>query len=322
MLRLGLLGCGEHAAGGHAVPLARYAAGHPAEIKLTAACDIVPARAIEFCRKYGFARAYTRLEEMLAAERLDACISVMPMEQIASVGIELLRAALPCVIEKPLGVTLAEARALLAAAEETGTPHMVSVNRRFMPYLRRARAWAKETGRLRFIRCAMIRHARSERDFIWSTAIHAVDALRYLAGEVSEFHLQTQQGGGAAAARWYAITLRFTSGVLGRIDVLPTAGAVEETYELLGDSFRALVTAPFGPVLALRCWRENRLELEETAPLDTPADMLDGSYNEVVAFVGALRAGRDLRPAIKDVFPSVQLCFQLAELAGCVDGQS
>src|SRR5436853_7913901 len=104
MLRLGLLGCGEHAAGSHAAPLARYAARYPGEISLVAACDIVPARAAEFCRMYGFARAYGSLEEMLAAERLDGCISVMPMEWIAEVGVKLLRLSMPFVIEKPLGV--------------------------------------------------------------------------------------------------------------------------------------------------------------------------------------------------------------------------
>ena len=315
MLRLGLIGCGEHAEGSHAVPLARYAAEHPGEISLAAACDLLPARAAEFCRKYDFARAYGSLEEMLAAERLDGCVSVMPMERIAEIAVKLLRLRMPCVIEKPLGVTLDEAAALLSAAEETGTPHMVSVNRRFMPYLGRALAWAKEQGTLRFIRCTMIRHARHEPDFIWSTAVHAVDALRQLAGGVSEFQLQTQ-GGGAPPTRWYSITLRFDGGALGRIDVLPTAGVIEETYELLGDGFRAVVTSPFGPSLSLRCWRENRLEVEEVAPPDAPVDVLHGAYYEVVEFVEALRAGRCPRPTVQDVFPSVQLCFRLAEMAG------
>src|SRR5205809_2457143 len=52
------------------------------------------------------------------------------------------------------------------------------------------------------------------------------------------------------------------------LEVLPTAGMVEETYELYGDGFRASVTSPFGQKLSLRCWQGMRLVLEEVAADD------------------------------------------------------
>ncbi len=57
MIRLGLIGCGEHSESGHATPLARYKAAHSAEIELTAVCDLKLERAQSFCRKYGFMNA-------------------------------------------------------------------------------------------------------------------------------------------------------------------------------------------------------------------------------------------------------------------------
>ena len=313
MLRLGLIGCGEHAEGSHAVPLARYASEHPGEIHLAAACDLRLDRAEEFCRRYGFARPYSDFEEMLSKEDLDGCISVMPMERIVEVGIRLLRTGIPSVIEKPLGVSLAQVSDLLEAARETGTPHMVSVNRRFMPFLNRALDWAKEIGALRYVRCTMIRHERKESDFIWSTAVHAIDALRYIAGDISEFNLQTQRSE-KATARWYSISLKFKNGTLGHVEVLPTAGMVEETYELVGDGFRASVTSPFGQPLSVYCWQGNKLVLEEIASIDAPEDVMNGGHNEVIEFVRALRTGTAPYPSIEDIAPSVQLCFQLAEM--------
>jgi myo-inositol 2-dehydrogenase/D-chiro-inositol 1-dehydrogenase len=315
VIRLGLIGCGEHAEGSHAVPLARYASAHSAEIHLAAACDLRLERAQEFCQKYGFASAYRDFEEMLAKEDLDGCVSVLPIERIAEVGIQLLTMKIPCVIEKPLGVSLAEAHSLLAAARETRTPHMVSVNRRFMPFLNRALTWAREVGPLRYVHCTMIRHERPESDFIWSTAVHAVDSLRYIAGEVRDFHIQTQRSE-ESAVLWYAISLQFKDGALGQIEVLPTAGMLEETYELFGDGFRASVTSPFGQTLSLRCWQGKRLMLEEVAAHDAPEDVMNGAYNEVIEFVRALQTGTAPRPSVEDVFPSVALCSQLAEMAG------
>src|SRR5437762_12553148 len=98
MLRLALIGCGEHSRGSHAAPLARYAAEHPSEISLAAACDLDLGRAEAFCRDFGFARAYSSFEELLANGGFDACVSVMPIEHIAAVGSTLLERRIPCVV--------------------------------------------------------------------------------------------------------------------------------------------------------------------------------------------------------------------------------
>src|SRR5215813_3337430 len=115
MVKLGLIGCGEHSEIGHAIPLARYKKAHPGEVELTAACDIQLARAENFCAKYGFAKAYSDVDEMLAHEKLDACIMVVPTGKISALGIKLLQTGIPCVVEKPLGSTLSEVKALREA---------------------------------------------------------------------------------------------------------------------------------------------------------------------------------------------------------------
>jgi hypothetical protein len=43
---------------------------------------------------------------------------------------------------------------------------------------------------------------------------------------------------------------------------------------------------------------------------------MNGAYNEVIEFVRALQTGTVPRPSVEDVFPSVALCSQLAEMAG------
>lgn len=313
-IRLGLIGCGEHSEIGHAIPLARYASTHPETVALAAACDLRTERAELFCQKYGFAKPYQQAEDMLAKEQLDVCIAVMPVERISEIGIKLLQANTPCVVEKPLGVTIAEVRRLLEVAKATGTSNMVSVNRRFMPLLNRGMEWAKAAGTLRYVHCAMLRHARTEPDFLRFTAIHALDTMRFIAGEVRASEIRTLT---PAPPHWYAIDLQFENGVQGRIDVLPTAGVAEERYELLGEGFRAVITSPFGPQRSLLCYQENRLVLGEIAGSETPEDVTQGFYGEATELIEALNNGKRPKPSIEDVFPSVELCFQLAD---CTEG--
>jgi hypothetical protein len=135
--------------------------------------------------------------------------------------------------------------------------------------------------------------------------------LRHVAGQVVTFDLRTLK---APAGAWYALDLQFENGISGRVDVLPTAGMVEETYNLFGDGFCASVTCPFGPQLGWRCFRYGRLVEAEKASAETPEDIVNGCYDEAAAFLVALRGGTP-KPSIAEVFPSVELCFAIARAA-------
>ena len=311
MIRIALAGCGEHSRSSHAAPLARYAAHHPGEIQLVAACDLNREKAVEFCQTFGFQRAYTDMSQMLDSEKPDACVCIMPMSAIVEQGIELLERRIPCVIEKPLGTSLAEIERLNKVALETQTPHMVSVNRRFMPYVNETRSWLKEVGPLRYVRATQVRHARSEDDFIWSTGIHVLDALRYIAGEVNGFEVEVL--GPDAAATWYLISLQFESGATGRIEILPTSGMVEESYEFFGERFRARITAGAGTQRSLEFWHDNQLVNEARADDNEPEDLRNGAYQEVEEFVQSLRNGTPPYPPIEKILPSARICFAIAE---------
>jgi myo-inositol 2-dehydrogenase/D-chiro-inositol 1-dehydrogenase len=312
MIRIALAGCGEHSRASHAAPLARYAATHPDEIKLVAACDLNAERAAEFCRSFGFARAYDDLDQMLNVEQPDACVSVMPMEKIGVVGKMLLERSIPCVIEKPLGTSLPEIEQLAQVARQTQTPHMVSVNRRFMPYLNEARSWLQHRGPLRYVRASQVRHQRSEPDFIWSTAIHVLDALRYIAGDVDRFDVTVSQPADESAM-WYLIALQFENGITGQVEILPTAGMVEESYELFAEGCRARVTAGSGTQRSLECWADGTLAIDAHAAEDEPEDLRNGAYQEVEEFVRALRTGTRPRPSIDDILPSARISFAIAD---------
>jgi hypothetical protein len=118
---------------------------------------------------------------------------------------------------------------------------------------------------------------------------------------------------GAKSVPWYTIHLHFQSGADGRVDVLPTTGMLEETYDLFGDDFRVSVTCPFGRKRGWLAHRQGVIAQEEIAPADMPEDVLNGCYDETGAFIEMLRGGRALQPTIADVAPSVEICMSIAK---------
>ncbi len=106
---------------------------------------------------------------------------------------------------------------------------------------RQAIAWAQEQGPLRYVRASILRHNRRETGFIPGTAIHCIDALREIGGEIVDDQVQMHEGD----PPWYHIVFRFESGAIGSLDVLTTDGSVEERYELFGEGYR--VDARVGP---------------------------------------------------------------------------
>jgi predicted dehydrogenase len=309
MLRIALIGCGEHSRDSHAAPLSRLASERPSQITLAVACDLNLERAEQVCRQFAFAKPYSDYRQMLDREKPDGCVCVMPMPLIAAVGQEMMTRHIPCVIEKPMGATIQEVRKLAQVAQETKTMHMVSVNRRFLPHLNQAIRWAAEQGPLRFVRAAMLRINRQERDFAWGTGMHVVDALRHIGGEMEDFRCES--AGKDPDVPWYSAALRFAGGALGSLQILPTAGMDEEIYDLCGEGFRATVISHQATGTTLRCWRQKHLVCEEALGREVASFVFRGEYEETAEFLDALSENRSAHPVVSDVLPSAELCAKL-----------
>lgn len=315
MLRLAIIGCGNHSEGNHAQPLAHYAMQHPQEVSFVAACDLRQERAAYYCERYGFAQAYTEMETMLRTEEPDGVVCILPQEKIVEIGVELLNRGIPCVVEKPLGDSLSETEQLVKAAQRTGTQHQVSVNRRFAPYINRAIDWASGKGPIRYVRGTMLRHRRREDAFAWGTGIHVTDTVRYLGGDVASFDIQPI-GYSEMSAAWFCLDLRFATGCVGRVEVFPTDGMEAEVYEMFGENFRARAAMPCGARgtgAELECWSNGQLQESATPAENDPVWLTNGAYKEVEEFVHCLRTGDDARSQIPDVAQSMQIVGAAAE---------
>lgn len=186
------LGIGRHHVGAYAA--------HP-RVELVALCDGDAARLGGFLDQQPGARGYATVEAMLAAERLDLVSICTPDWMHADMGIAALRAGAHVICTKPFTTTIADARRLIAAADEAGRYLLVAHERRLHP-LHLAIKRAIDDGLLgqifyievdyfdhkenQFNRTPWYKSADYPRPPLLGTGSHAVDLLRWFGGEVRE----------------------------------------------------------------------------------------------------------------------------------------
>lgn len=309
-LRLTVIGAGDHSAQNHLPSLARYAAEHPGEIELAALCDLRREHAESMAKQFGFDRVYTDFRAMLDKEKPDGCIAVTPIPITTEVAVAIMRMGVPLLMEKPPGATLEEARHVCAVAEETDARVTVSLNRRFHPAIRAMLAWLGERP-LSYVRAAFIRHRRGEPRFYIDTVVHAVDTLRFIAGEAESLTVSARAMGQVRCA---VIQFSFSSGVLATLEVFPDSGHLVEAYELFGQGYRVLARIRGAGAGDATAWEGDCLAWRSKPADDTPRFVVNGTYDETAVFITSLKGERPFGPTPGEVLRSVEISHEIAAI--------
>jgi virulence factor len=186
-------------------------------------------------------RGYESLEEMIAAASLDAVFVLTPMGQHGSYVETALRAGLDVFCEKPLCMSLADARRLADLADECDRLLMVGFNRRYAPVFVKARAAFGPAGP----QFCLAQKSRPDHEYrtTLESAIHLVDLLRWFCGEATEVAANAladdpffEHGSSAL--------LRFEHGAIGVMVIARTAGEWDERLDAYGGGLSVHVAAP------------------------------------------------------------------------------
>jgi predicted dehydrogenase len=305
-LRIGLLGAGSHCHNEH-LPALRHLQSEPYLNFIPAAvCDLNREAAEAAAASVGFTTIYTSLDRMLTEEDLDGIISVTPTPLTCRLTCRILRAGIPVLMEKPLGVSLDEGEEVVRVARETGTPVMVGMNRQHDPVVR----WALD--RLaeleltpRYARAEIHRKNRREAGFIEDAGLHAVDCLVAALGKGKVEHVAPL---GPDCGEATVAHLRFPN-ANAVLELLPACGEWREAYTFSGDGFLAHIV----PQRSARLLRMN-LEPEGFARPEGPAG--GWTTGETRAFIQALAGNGHWTPTPAAVLESMRLVFGITARAG------
>lgn len=177
------------------------------------------------------------LDAALKQDRPDAVIVATPNRLHVEHALRTIAAGLPTLVEKPIADDVAQARALVEAAERAGVPLAVGHHRRHNPLIRRAKALIEE-GRLGPLVAAhgqfWLLKPDAYFDHAWRreagggplliNCIHDIDLLRHLVGEIVEVQAMASHARrGFPVEDTAAILMRFANGALGTFSLTDAA---------------------------------------------------------------------------------------------------
>jgi myo-inositol 2-dehydrogenase / D-chiro-inositol 1-dehydrogenase len=307
--KIAIIGCGWVSSACHGPACVEYAASHP-NVSLAACCDLDLERAKGFAVRFGFKQAFSDVSVLLDEVQPDAVCLNVPPQNLADLGCAVMKRGIALLSEKPPGLSVAEVDRLIASAQSSGVIHQVAFNRRFMPLvLELKRSLASQT-----IQHLDIQQARVQRtdSYFATTAIHAIDCARFLAGcDFTQVRLDYQElpeiGPGVAN---YTLDCRFSSGATAHFSIHPLTGInIERTIVYARDNTYFL-DANNGPDAPghLRHYENGQLITDLDAALLTGRKedyYLNGFYNQSAAFFDAVQAAQqplfDFRSARQSV---------------------
>ena len=318
MHRIALIGCGWHSENHHAPALARIQEDLRGQVEVTV-CDIDRARAEAARARHGFAAVATRQEDLLEQDYA-AAIVVLPVPLLLESARAWTSRGVPLLLEKPLGGNLDQAREIAQIAEESRRGITVSLNRRFDPALGLALDWIRAQPPIRFIGGRMYRVERGDPDFLWSTAIHLLDAMCFAAGPLTlssppDKSMELIPGCGCIADL-------AGNGLVGTAEIIPVSGRIEESIRMTGAGWCVDVWTGTSHPWKVQAFRNGQLELDSRAARTEAEFLRNGTYAETKAFVSAVLAGQPVpRPWPTDALVASQLAAKLQELHASAAGE-
>ncbi|MEV7662011.1 Gfo/Idh/MocA family oxidoreductase [Paenarthrobacter sp. NPDC089316] len=193
-------------------------------------------------RRWGFNAAYKSVEEMLAAQELDAVFVLTPRSEHAHAVELCLNRDVDVFCEKPLAPATKEAEHLADLADKRGRILMVDFNRRYAPVYKAGREAFGDKGATFCV--AQKNRPGSEYRATFENAIHMVDLLRWYCGGEPEHVAAHAAGEDPWEEDGIAATIRFSTGNTGVLMAARTAGAWNEKLDAYGDGKTVEVRAP------------------------------------------------------------------------------
>jgi len=149
------------------------------DFELVAVCDLDEEQAKKTAEQFEGAKAYTDFEKMLEAERPDVVAIATPNDSHARLTLQAVESGVRGICcEKPMAVNMGQARAMVAACRENGVSLIVNHQRRMSAPMVRMRELIEEGA----IGDVYLLRASNAGDIL-SDGTHAVDSLRWLAGD-------------------------------------------------------------------------------------------------------------------------------------------
>ncbi len=314
-LRIAVVGAGAVA---ERVHLPGLALSPEAEVAILV--DRSADRAAQMARLFGVSRVATDYRDIIG--QVDAAIIGVPHQYHAPIAVDLLRAGIHVLVEKPMALTTADCERMNAAAEESGRVLAVGLLRRCSPALR----WVREAiagGALGAIESFDIREGSVYR---WPVAspstfqigggvladagAHVLDLVVWWFGAWRSVRYRDDARGGAEAD--CLVELEMANGARGRIELSRTR-EMANLCVVRGERGTIEVGTKSDAIISVR-WHGDDVLSGRAVP--APINVVDLFVPQFAQFVRAIRTGESPVVTGVEAMQSVELlaeCYAVRE---------
>lgn len=255
---IGIVG-GGYMGKAHSVAMASVGAVFDTRLRprLEMICASTPASAETYRQAFGFARATADWRELVNDPKVEAIVIATPQSHHREIAEAAFSHGKPVFCEKPMGASLEDARAMVAAAESSGAVNMVGYNYIRTPASQFARQLiaAGEIGTITWFRGEHTEdfYADPEAPATWRTtgrangtmgdlAPHMINAALALVGPISSLIAEietvhtTRPGGTVSNDDQAQMMCRFDNGAMGQLHFsrIATGRKMGYAYEITG----------------------------------------------------------------------------------------
>jgi predicted dehydrogenase len=283
-------------------------------VAIAGICSRTRSRAETLAAGYG-APVFDSIEAMYRGTQADAVIVTVNEPSMRAVCEACFAHPWTMLMEKPVGVDLADAEHILAAARKAGTTAFVALNRRSYAATRQALAELASDASPRLISILDQQDMESVRaagqpevvvrNLMYANSIHVIDYFRFFGrGEILDVnHVVSWM---PEHSRYVVTSLRFASGDIGHYQAVwngPGPWSVTVTTEQMRLEMRPLER------LGIQRRGERRLTEQPANPIDT--DFKPGLRHQAEQLLSFMSQGRTTLVTLEDATRSMALCADI-----------
>lgn len=193
---------------------------------------------------------FSSCEEMVRTMKIGGAIVASPNETHADIAVELIRAGIPVLIEKPIAGTVEQGQRIIAAAQEHDVPVLMGHHRRYNPILAEMREIAHSDrlgGLVGFSGVWSVYKPDPYYGAAWRTGatggpiminlIHEIDYLQAMFGRIASVGaMQAPKRRAHSSEEAVGVLLRFEQGVIGTVILSDSAASPWSWEQATGEN--------------------------------------------------------------------------------------
>lgn len=308
-VRIGFIGAGGLASSMHYPSLASMP-----DVEIAGIAELNEERLTAAADKYGVEGRYRDYVKMLDEVDPDAVYAIMPPMHLHEVVVTCLERGKHLFIDKPPGMTTFQVSSWARQAERKNCLTMTGFNRRHIPCLKQAKERIEERGPItqcmaQFVKCAggSEGYYNGAIDVLTCDAIHAVDSLRWLGGEVERVASDIGKVDSTVPNTFNAL-LKFESGAVGFLVANWLSGGRVHIWEIHGRGIAAYVNPD---TTGAHIHKDDKLEAERIDPEESAGSeekhVTYGFFGENRHFIDCVKTGKTPCSSLEDTVATMEL---------------